>query len=73
MCAKLHFPNQHYLKAEFRKRKIRLWQLRDLTGVSECRLSRYLNGIDPMPAELEQQLWKILESLNRLRLEKDRK
>ena len=40
----------HPLKEVFRKRKIHLWHLRNFTGVSEPKLSRYLNNIDRMPS-----------------------
>jgi len=61
MRRKLHFPNQHPLKKEIRERQIRLWQLRDHTGASEPKLSRYLNGIDPMPEDLERRIKELLK------------
>jgi len=54
----------HPLKAEFRKRNVKLWMLKNFTGVSESRLSRYLNERDPMPYWLEQDLRKIFDALD---------
>lgn len=48
------------LKEELRRRKIRLWMIRNLTNVPESKLSRYINGIDPMPRWVEQLLWKLI-------------
>lgn len=63
-CLKMmHFPNQHPLKKEFRRRRIKLWQLRNWTGVSESNLSRYLNRIDPMPGNVERRLEEIVKVL----------
>lgn len=55
----MYFPNQHPLKRIFRRRRIKLWQLRDWTGVSESYLSRYLNGVEPMPGNVERRLENI--------------
>jgi len=57
---KSNFPNEHPFKKEIRKRGIRLWQLRNLTGYSEARLGRFLNGIDPMPYDIERLLRTLL-------------
>ncbi len=51
----------HPLKEELRQRKIRLWMVRDLSQIAESQLSRYLNGIDPMPRWLEQLLWQLVK------------
>lgn len=58
------FSLTHPLKKEFRKRKIPLWCLRNVTGVSEPKLSRYLNNIDRMPIDLEMELQRLLDILN---------
>ena len=63
MSPKFYFPRQHPLKKEIRRRKLKLWHLRNLTGVSESKLSRYLNGIDPMPVKLEQRIERIIKLL----------
>jgi len=53
----------HYLQSSIRKRQIPLWQLRLALGnsMSEAKLSRILNGIEPMPPELEKKIKRILE------------
>ncbi len=50
----------HPLKEELRQRKIRLWMISKKYNVPESKLSRYLNGIDPMPLWLEQLLWGLV-------------
>lgn len=56
----------HPLKAEIRKRKIKLWELRVFLkgGPSECKLSRWLNGIEEMPKSIERKIVDILENWN---------
>jgi len=54
-------PFEHPIKREIRRRRIRLWMLRDYTGVNESKLSRYLNHREPMPFWLEQGIRKYLE------------
>jgi hypothetical protein len=49
-------PIQHRLKEVFKRARVPLWKLRNLTGVGEPKMSRYLNGIDKMPLKLEQEL-----------------
>lgn len=56
-----YFPNQHFLKVKIRERKIKLWQLRFVTGVNETKLSRCLNGIVTMPASLESRIKRFLK------------
>jgi hypothetical protein len=56
----LRYINANPLKEKFRKRKIPLWHLRNYTGIPESKLSRFFNGIDPMPAYLEEQLYELL-------------
>lgn len=58
------FPEPHRFKEMFRNRKITLWMLRNLTGVVESQLSRYFNGIDPMPAHLDNSLNRLLFALD---------
>ena len=56
--------NPHPLKAQLLK-KLRLWQIRKMIGGSpdEGSLSRYLNGIRPMPAEVEEKLQGLARSM----------
>lgn len=54
--AHLLSPEPHPLKEEIQERGLRLWQIRKLTGISEARLSRMLNGIDDLPPHLEDRL-----------------
>jgi len=63
MCTHTLEIRPHPLKSLILK-SYRLWQLRKLLGgrPSEGQLSRFLNGIDPMPAELEASLKKLLEN-----------
>lgn len=58
------FPQPHPLKEEFRKRKITLWMIRNMTDVVESQLSRYFNGIDQMPKHLEDSLYKLYFTLD---------
>jgi hypothetical protein len=53
-------PEPHPLKAALRKRKIRLWMIRKFCDVPESQLSRYLNGIEPMPPRLEGLIGDLL-------------
>ena len=55
------FPLEHPFKERFRRLGVKQWELRNYTGVSESKLSRYLNGIDPMPEALERTLSEFLE------------
>jgi len=64
MHSTFYFPNEHPLKKEIREGRIKLWHLRNLTGVSESKLSRHLNGIDPMPIKLEQHIKRILKLID---------
>jgi len=63
MRSKYNFPNQHPLKDEIRQRRIKLWQLRDLTGISESKMSRYLNGVEPMPERVERLIIRCIKVL----------
>jgi len=60
-----HFPNAHPLKQRIHAMGFRLWELRDLTGVNEAKLSRCLNGVNPMPGRLEDDLGKLLDLFER--------
>ncbi|HOX99041.1 MAG TPA: hypothetical protein PLJ49_07550, partial [Smithella sp.] len=53
-------PKPHPFKEALKKKKIKLWQLRKICGVPESQLSRYMNGIDIMPRELESLLEAII-------------
>ncbi len=55
----------HPLYAQIKERGIRQWQLRKLLGghPTESKISRMLNGIDPMPEKLEQRIRNILEAV----------
>lgn len=62
MCTALEIK-PHPLKSSI-LRSYRLWQVRKLLGgrPSEGQLSRFLNGIDEMPAELEASLQDLLKT-----------
>jgi hypothetical protein len=62
--ANLMSPEPHPLRQEIRKKRIRLWQLRRLTAVSEAKLSRILNGIDELPPCLEKRLRQIIANIS---------
>ncbi len=64
MCPAYYFPNQHPLKKEIRERRIKLWHLRNLTGVSESKLSRYLNGVEVMPPRLVERIERFLKIID---------
>lgn len=55
----------HPLYLQIKEKGLRQWQLRKLLGGSptESKLSRMLNGIDPMPESLEQRIKSILEEV----------
>ncbi len=55
----------HPLYAQIKEKGIRQWQLRRMLGGSpvESKLSRMLNGIDPMPESLEQKIRTILKEV----------
>ena len=57
--------NPHPLYAQVKEKGLRQWQLRKLLGGSpvESKLSRILNGIDPMPKPLEDRIKNILETV----------
>jgi hypothetical protein len=59
------FPFEHPFKRVFREFGVRLWQLRNCTGVSESKLGRYLNGVDAMPLSVEKDLRCLVESLTK--------
>lgn len=58
-------PKSHPLKTEIKKCKLRLWQVSALLdgALNEGKLSRYLNGIDIMPKEIEDNISKALREL----------
>lgn len=53
-------PEPHPYKEMLKKRKIRLWMIRKFCDVPESQLSRYLNGIDPMPPRLDDLIGSLL-------------
>ena len=59
-------PKSHPLKIEIKKQDLRLWQIRKLLGgsPSEGQLSRYLNGIDKMPLNLEVRLNEVINEIS---------
>ena len=63
MAGDCNFLTEHYLKPEIRRRGIRLWELKMLLGgyPSEFKLSRVLNCIDTMPAELQSSIAEVLK------------
>lgn len=58
---------KHPLFQEVRRHKIPLWKLRRMLGgsPSECTISRMLNGIDPMPADIESGIKRIIDEAKR--------
>lgn len=56
---------KHPFHAQVKEKGLRQWQLVKLLGgkPNECRLSRMLNGIDPMPESLEKRIKDILEEV----------
>lgn len=70
MSSTFNFQKEHPLKKKIRERKIKLWHLRDMTGVSESKLSRYLNKVDPIPVWLEQGLERIIKLYDELEQKK---
>ena len=61
-------PEAHPLKAIVQEKKIPYWMLARMIGSvrSECWISRALNGIQPMPLELER---KLTDALSRVQVE----
>jgi len=55
----------HPLKLKIRQRQIAYWQLRKALGgrPSEATICRMLNGIDPLPEEIEARIRDILDSV----------
>lgn len=58
-------PKAHPLKRDIETTGLTLWQVRKMLGglPSEGQLSRYLNGIDELPFELEQRLTEIIRAV----------
>ena len=58
-----HTP--HPLKRRIRTQRLALWQIKQLLGgaPSECLISRVLNGIEPMPGDVERRLTAILDEI----------
>lgn len=56
---------EHPFKSIFRKHNVRIWQIKKMMPdlPSEATISRLLRGVDPMPAEIEQQLQRIIEQI----------
>ena len=65
MCFTVPILKPHPLKAPLLKH-LRLWQIRKLLGgsPSEAQLSRFLNCIDTMPADLEARLDALLRGVS---------
>jgi hypothetical protein len=59
-----NLPEPHPLKEMFRSRKITLWMIRNITGIVEPQLSRYFNRIDPIPSQLENNLYKLFYTMD---------
>ena len=57
----------HPLKGEIRRLELAYWQVRSLLGghPSEATLSRYLNGIEPMPKDIEEKLEEVVTGVAR--------
>ena len=56
----------HWLKGEIRRLELAYWQVRSLLGgyPSEATLSRYLNGIESMPREVEKRLQELVTEVS---------
>ena len=56
----------HPLKGEIRRLELAYWQVRSLLGgyPFEATLSRYLNGIDPMPKDVEEKLQQVVAEVS---------
>ncbi len=53
---------EHPFKQMLKKRGIRMWQICQILGYQDSVLSRQLNGIRPMPEDVENLIRKILET-----------
>ena len=62
---KFQQPNPHPLKTVVRSKYITLWQLTNMLGnqkgLDPPKLSRFLNGVEPMPKEIEKQIQDIIK------------
>ena len=58
-------PDPHPLKAVIRSNYITLWQLRNMLGnqkgIDAPKLSGLLNGVEPMPKDIEKQIQDIIK------------
>ena len=59
-------PQEHPLKNEIQRRRLKLWEVKSLCGgsPSEGALSRYLSGKQPMPKEVEQRLEQAINRID---------
>lgn len=64
MKTKPGYPKPHPYKERLKQKGITLWMLRDMTGISEPQMSRYLNNIDSMPFIVQRKIFQFLETLN---------
>ena len=56
-------PTDHVtIRAEIRRDGIRLYQLCALVGSHPNRMSRFLNGHEPLPPELGKRILAVLEA-----------
>ena len=57
----------HPLKGEIRRLELALWQVKSLLGgtPSETSLSRYLNGVEKMPKDVEKSLEELVAKVAR--------
>jgi hypothetical protein len=56
----------HPLKGEIRRLELAYWQVRFLLGghPSEATLSRYLNGVEPIPKDIEEKLEEVVAGVS---------
>jgi hypothetical protein len=52
--------NHHPFKEQIEKSGLRLWQVAKVVGRSDSNVSRMLNGIVPMPSEIEAKIRELL-------------
>lgn len=57
--------NPHPLKAEITKSGLKIWQVAKAVNRSDSNVSRILNGIVPMPQEIESVIRKLLAEIKK--------
>ena len=56
---------EHPFKVPLRRKRIRHWQLAQLTGFSQPTISNWLNGIVEMPTHIEDLIRPLVEDAGR--------